>query len=87
MRSMWWLFLGTAFVCSGFLLPIGVIILVWWFVDYIFRSGGINTGRQYIDNTYNIANVNICSNPKEHKKDDFATPIDYISKQSREEMR
>ena len=38
MTSKWWLFWGTAFCCSGFLLPLGVIILVWYFIDYIFKS-------------------------------------------------
>ncbi len=74
-------------VGSGFLLPLGVIILVWYFIDYIFKSGGINTGKQYIDNTYNIANVNIRPGPDVSDKDDFDTPMDHMSKESREEMR
>ena len=87
MTSKWWLVWGTAFCCSGFLLPLGVIILVWYFIDYIFRNGGINTGKQYIDNTYNIANVNIRPGPDVSDKDDFDTPMDHMSKESREEMR
>ena len=87
MTSRWWLFIGTAFCGSGFLLPVGVSILVWWFIDYIFKSGGVNTGRQYIDNTYNIANVNIRPGPEVSDKYDFDTPIDYMSKKSRDEMR
>ena len=62
-------------------------MLVWWFIDYIFKSGGINTGKQYIDNTYNIANVNIRPGPDVSDKDDFDTPMDHMSKESREEMR
>ena len=85
--SKWWLFWGTAFCCSGFLLLLGVIILVWYFIDYIFKSGDINTGKQYIDNTYNIANVNVRPGPDVSDKDDFDTPIDHMSKESREEMR
>ena len=85
--SKWWLFWGTAFCCSGFLLPLGVIILVWYFIDYIFQSGGINTGKQYIDNTYNIANVNVVSDSKDSGEDDFETPIDHMSKDVREEMK
>ena len=65
----------------------GVIILVWWFIDYIFKSGGVNTGRQYIDNTYNINKVNIRPGPDVSDKDDFDTPMDYMSKDAREEMR
>ena len=87
MTSKWWLFWGTAFCCSGFLLPVGVIMLVWWFIDYIFKSGGINTGRQYIDNTYNIANVNIRSGSDVPDKDDKDTPMDYITKKEREAMK
>ena len=87
MMSRWWLFWGAAFCCSGFLLPLGVIILVWYFIDYIFQSGGVNTGRQYIDNTYNIANVNIRPGPDVSDKDDFDTPMDHMTKESREEMR
>ena len=64
-----------------------MIILVWYFIDYIFRNGGINTGKQYIDNTYNIANVNIRPGPDESDKDDFDTPMDHMSKEVREEMR
>ena len=87
MTSRWWLFIGTAFCCSGFLLQVGVIMLVWWFIDYIFKNGGVNTGKQYIDNTYNINNVNIRPGPDVSDKDDFDTPMDHMSKESREEMR
>ena len=62
-------------------------MLVWWFIDYIFKSGGVNTGKQYIDNTYNINNVNIRPGPDVSDKDDFDTPMDHMSKESREEMR
>ena len=87
MMSRWWLFWGTAFCFSGFLLPLGAVILVWYFIDYIFKSGGINTGKQYIDNTYNIANVNIRPGPDVSDKDDFDMPMDYMTKKSREEMK
>ena len=62
-------------------------MLVWWFIDYIFKSGGVNTGKQYIDNTYNINNVNIRPGPDVSDKDDFDTPMDHMSKESRDEMR
>ena len=88
MMSRWWLFWGTAFCFSGFLLPLGAVILVWYFIDYIFKSGGINTGKQYIDNTYNINNLNIHSDGKDHSdKNDLDTPMDYMSKDAREELR
>ena len=50
LASKWWLFIGCALVCSGFLQPIGVIILIWYFVDFIFNKDGISTGNQCIVN-------------------------------------
>ena len=90
MASNWWLFIGTALCCSGFLLPIGIIILVWWFIDYIFNRDTplVRTGNQYNDNTYNINNLNIHSDGKDHSdQDDYDTPMDHMTKESREEMR
>ena len=82
----WFLFIGVIFVCSGFLMPLGVIMLVWYFIDLIFKKGAINTGTQYNDNTYNINNLNVNSNSG-HDKDDFDTPMEHMSKDVREEMR
>lgn len=90
MASNWWLFIGTAMVCSGILLPVGVILLVWWFIDYLAGKNSpiISTGKQYIDNTFNINNVNIHTDGKDHSdEDDVDTPIDHMSKDTREEMR
>ncbi len=90
MASNWWLFIGTALCCSGFLLPIGIIILVWWFIDYIFNRDTplVRTGNQYNDNTYNINNLNVHSDGKDHSdEDDYDTPMDHMTKDTREEMR
>ena len=90
MASNWCLFIGTAFCCSGFLLPIGIILLVWWFIDYIFKrdTSLVSTGKQYNDNTYNINNLNVHSDGKDHSdENDTVTPIDHMSKDTREEMR
>ncbi len=90
MASNWWLFIGTALCCSGFLLPIGIIILVWWFIDYIFNRDIplVRTGNQYNDNTYNINNLNVHSDGKDHSdEDDYDTPMDHMTKDTREEMR
>ena len=82
LASKWWLFIGCALICSGFLLPIGVIILIWYFADFIFNKGGINTGNQY------IVNLNVQNNPEDYSgKDDFDTQIDQISNDVRESMR
>ena len=67
-------------------MPLGVIMLVWYFIDLIFKKGAINTGTQYIDNIYNINNLNVNSNSG-NDTDDFDTPMDHMSKESREEMR
>ena len=82
LASKWWLFIGCALICSGFLLPIGVIILIWYFADFIFNKGGINTGTQY------IVNLNVQNNPEDYSdKDDFDTTIDHMSNYFREAMR
>ena len=90
MVSRWWIFIGTALCCTGVLLPIGIIILVWWFIDYIFNRDTplVSSGKQYNDNTYNINNLNVHSDGKDHSdEDDYDTPMDHMSKDTREEMR
>jgi len=56
LASRWWVFIGCACICTGVLLPIGIIILVFYFIDYIFGTKRdtplVNTGTQYIDNHY-----------------------------------
>ena len=73
MASKWWLFIGCALVCSGFLLPIGVIILIWYFVDFIFNKDGISTGNK------SLVNSNAQNNSD--------TPIDHMSNDVRNSMR
>tara|TARA_Y100000590_G_C15106701_1_gene783339 strand:+ start:144 stop:416 length:273 start_codon:yes stop_codon:yes gene_type:complete len=90
LASNWWLFIGTALCCSGFLLPVGIILLVWWFIDYLSARNSpiINTGKQYIENTFNINNVNIHSDGKDHSSDDdYDTPMDHMSRDTKEDMR
>ena len=36
--SKWLLFFGFMFVCSGFLMPIGVIMIVWYFVTSLLKN-------------------------------------------------
>ena len=36
--SKWWLFIGFVFLCSGFLMPIGVIMIVWYFVTSLLKN-------------------------------------------------
>ena len=36
--SKWLLFFGFMFVCSGFLMPIGVIMIGWYFVTSLLKN-------------------------------------------------
>ena len=86
MASRWWLFIGCFLICSGIGTPLGIIILVIYFYDDIRKHFRFS---QYTDNTYNINNLNVSSDPSggSNGKDDFDTPMEHMSKESREEMR
>jgi hypothetical protein len=81
--SNWYLYIGIFLVCSGIGTPLGIILLVLYFWNNLGNKFKFS---QYNDNTYNINNVNVSSGVGTGK-DDFDTPIDHISKESREEMR
>ena len=81
--SNWFLYIGIFLVCSGFGTPLGIIMLVLYFWNDLGKKLKFS---QYNDNTYNINNVNVSSGFGTDK-DDFDTPMDHISKESREEMR
>ena len=51
MASRWWVFIG-AILCFTPLFPIGICLIAYYIIDLLFKNGGINTGRQYIDNHY-----------------------------------
>ena len=80
MASKWWVFIGTI-LCFTPLFPIGICLIAWYLIDLIFRNGGVKTGTEYNDNTYNN-NLNVNSNSTDDK-DGFDTPVDYMSKDSR----
>mgnify|MGYP006088635543 FL=1 len=84
MASRWWLFIGVFLICSGIGTPAGIILLVIYFYDDIRKQFKFS---QYTDNTYNINNVNIRPDPDVSDKDDFDTPIDHMSKDTKEDMR
>ena len=88
MASAWWVFIGTI-LCFTPLLPLGIILVAWYFIDLIFRNGGVNVSQKtYNDNTYNINNLNVHSDGKDHSdEDDHETPMDHMSKDTRENMR
>ena len=81
--SNWYLYIGIFLVCSGIGTPLGIIMLVLYFWNDLGKKLKFS---QYNDNTYNINNLNVSSGFGTGK-DDFDTPMDHISKKSREEMR
>ena len=81
--SNWFLYIGILLVCSGIGTPLGIIMLVLYFWNDLGKKLKFS---QYSDNTYNINNLNVDSGFGTGK-DDFDTPMDHISKKSREEMR
>ena len=36
--SKWLLFFGFMFVCSGFLMPLGAIMIAWYFVTNLLKN-------------------------------------------------
>ena len=82
--SNWFLYIGIFLVCSGIGTAFGIIMLVLYFWNDLGKKFKLS---QYNDNTYNINNVNIRPGPDVSDKDDFDTPMDHMSKESREEMR
>ena len=91
--SNWYLYIGIFLVCSGIGTPLGIIMLVLYFWNDLgkklkFSQYNDNTynDNTYNDNTYNINNLNVDSGFGTGK-DDFDTPMDHMSKKSREEMR
>ena len=82
--SMWFLFIGIFFLFTGFGAPIGILLLVLFFLTEMRNS---NPTKQYNENTFNINNLNITADPKDFGKEDFDTPIDHMSKDVKEEMR
>ncbi len=102
MASRWWIFIGCACICSGILLPVGIIILVFYFIDYIFKRDTplVNTGTQYIDNHYtqNIgeAKFNTFNQTGDDKTDpddeemqtfNKSKPMEYMDDKTREDNK
>ena len=83
MASNWFLYIGVFLICAGFGTVVGILMLVFYFWDDLGKKLKIS---QYNDNTFNINNLNVNSN-SENDQDDVDTPMDHISKESREEMR
>ena len=81
--SNWYLYIGIFLVCSGIGTPLGIIMLVLYFWNDLGKKLKFS---QYNDNTYNINNLNV-DYFFGTGKDDFDTPMDHMTKESREEMR
>ena len=81
--SNWYLYIGIFLVCSGIGTAFGIIMLVLYFWNDLGNKFKFS---QYNDNTYNINNLNVDSGFGTGK-DDFDTPMDHMTKKSREEMR
>ena len=86
MASNWYLYIGVFLICTGFGTVVGILLLVFYFWDDLGKKLKVS---QYNDNTFNINNLNVSSdsNGGSNGKDDFDTPIEHMSKESREEMR
>ena len=102
MASRWWIFIGCACICSGILLPVGIIILVFYFIDYIFKRDTplVNTGTQYIDNHYtqNIGEAKFNTfnqtgddktDPDDEERQTFnkSKPMEYMDDKTREDNK
>ena len=102
MASRWCVFIGCACICTGFLLPVGIIILVFYFIDYIFNRDTplVNTGKQYIDNHYtqNIGEAKFNTfyqsgddktDPDDEEMQTFnkSKPMDYMDYETREDNK
>ena len=44
--SKWLLFFGFMFVCSGFLMPIGAIMIAWYFVTNLLKNSTISVKQE-----------------------------------------
>ena len=91
--SNWYLYFGMFLCCSGFLLPLGIFFIVWWFwsrhvemekekSEFIQNNYFINTGSSDgdgsgSDNTDNYGKTTI----------NEGTPRGYVSKETLEENR
>ena len=89
MASNWYLYIGVFLVCTGFGTVVGILMLVFYFWDDLgkkLKFSQYNDNTQYNENTFNINNLNINSDTG-NDADDFDTPMDHMSKESREEMK
>ena len=91
--SNWYLYFGMFLCCSGFLLPLGIFFIVWWFWqrheemekekseftqnNYFINAGSSDGDGNGSDNTDNYGKTTV----------NEGTPRDYVSKETLEENR
>lgn len=91
--SNWHLYFGMFLCCSGFLLPLGIFFIVWWFWsrhvemekekseftqnNYFINTGSSDGDSGGSDNTDNYGKTTI----------NEGTPRGYVSKETLEENR
>ena len=88
--SNWYLYFGMFLCCSGFLIPVGIFFIVWWFwqrhediekakAEFTQNNYFINTGSSDGDGSDNTDNGKTTVNE--------GTSRDYVSKETLEENR
>ena len=88
--SNWYLYFGMFLCCSGFLMPVGIFFIVWWFwqrhediekakAEFTQNNYFINTGSSDGDGSDNTDNGKTTVNE--------GTSRDYVSKETLEENR
>ena len=91
--SIWYLYIGMFLCCSGFLLPLGIFYIVWWFWH---RHEDIEKAKsEFTQNNYFINTGDSDGGVGGFDNDDTSgkTTInegasrDYMSKETREENR
>ena len=80
--SSWYLYVGIFLCCSGFLLPLGIFYIVWWFWSrHEDMEKAKFTQNNYSTNSDGSDNTSRKTTRKE------GTSRDYVSKETLEENR
>ena len=84
--SNWYLYVGIFLCCSGFLLPLGVFYIVWWFWN---RHEDMEKAKLEFmhDNSSKNTNGSTGGFGGTNSTSDEDTPRDYVSKETLEENR
>jgi hypothetical protein len=90
--SNWYLYFGMFLCCSGFLLPLGIFFIVWWFWarhEDIEKSKSQFTQNNYFGNSDGSDGGGFGSSDPSTRKTTVNEnmPRDYVSKETLEENR